>query len=230
MTQRSLVLIVEDEPEIAEVLSAYLQRDLFQTVVAGDGATALQHHATLSPDLVLLDVAIPKTDGFEVLAQIRRMGQTPVIMLTARTDAVDRLSGLRMGADDYIVKPFNANEVVARVKAVLRRSTGDPAPSVIRFGGIEVDVSAYCVHVVRDEERRLVPLTLSEYRIVAHLIRRPTQVFDRSAILEACLPENDALLRTVDTHVANIRRKFEVAGEAGLLSAVRGVGYRFSAT
>ncbi|MEH6775926.1 MAG: response regulator, partial [Cereibacter changlensis] len=121
----TLVLIAEDEPAIARILDAYLRRDGFRTVQASDGETALQHHALLKPDLVLLDARIPKLDGFAVLARLRQTSSTPVIMVTALADDVDRLSGLHLGADDYVVKPFNPQEVVARVRAVLRRTLGE---------------------------------------------------------------------------------------------------------
>ncbi|GGA83540.1 DNA-binding response regulator [Brucella endophytica] len=224
----SLVLIVEDEPEIARILDAYLVREGYRTVRAADGETALQHHALLSPDLVLLDVRIPKLDGFGVLARLRQAGNTPVIMVTALAEDIDRLSGLRLGADDYVVKPFNPQEVVARVKAVLRRARGGAQESVRRFGEIEVDFHAHAAFVRQGDTRQPIPLTLSEFRILAHMIRRPTHAFDRADILDACLPESDALARTVDTHISNLRRKLEELGQKGLFPAVRGIGYRFS--
>lgn len=138
----NLVLIVEDEPAIARILEGYLLRDGFRTVQAADGETALQHHMLLKPDLVLLDVRIPKLDGLGVLARLRQTSSTPVIMVTALADDLDRLSGLHLGADDYVVKPFNPQEVVARVKAVLRRTLGERQDSVRRFREIEVDFSA----------------------------------------------------------------------------------------
>ncbi|KXF76918.1 two-component system response regulator [Paramesorhizobium deserti] len=226
--ENSLVLIVEDEPEIAHILDAYLVREGYRTVRAADGETALQHHALLSPDLVLLDVRIPRLDGFGVLARLRQADTTPVIMVTALAEDIDRLSGLRLGADDYVVKPFNPQEVVARVKAVLRRAKGQSQETVRRFGDIEVDFQAYSAFVRRGDCRRPIPLTLSEFRILAYMIRRPTHAFDRSDILDACLPESDALARTVDTHVSNLRRKLEELGQTGLFPAVRGIGYRFS--
>lgn len=224
----SLVLIVEDEPAIAQILEGYLLRDGFRTVRAGDGEIALQHHAHLKPDLVLLDVRLPKLDGFDVLARLRQTGSTPVIMVTAVADDIDRLSGLRLGADDYVVKPFNPQEVVARVKAVLRRTRGDQAEVIKRFGAIEVDFASYTAFVMSDGRRTHLPLTLSEFRILAYMIRRPTQAFARADILDACLPESDALVRTVDTHISNLRRKLEDMGQNGFFPAVRGIGYRFS--
>lgn len=224
----SLILIVEDEPAIARILEAYLSTDGFRTVRASDGEIALQHHAHLKPDLVLLDVRLPKLDGFGVLARLRQSSSTPVIMVTAIADDVDRLSGLRLGADDYVVKPFNPQEVVARVKAVLRRTQGDRAETVKRFGAIEVDFSSYTAFINTDERRTLLSLTLSEFRILAYMIRHPTQAFARADILDACLPESDALVRTVDTHISNLRRKLEELGQNGFFTAVRGIGYRFS--
>ncbi|UNK40503.1 response regulator (plasmid) [Shinella sp. H4-D48] len=223
----NLVLIVEDEPAIARILEGYLLRDGFRTVQAADGETALQHHTLLKPDIVLLDVRIPKLDGLGVLARLRQTSSTPVIMVTALADDLDRLSGLHLGADDYVVKPFNPQEVVARVKAVLRRTLGERRDSVRRFREIEVDFSSYSVVVNRDGKRSPMSLTLSEFRILAHMIRHPNQAFARADILDACLPESDALVRTVDTHISNLRRKLEELGQTGFFPAVRGVGYRF---
>ncbi|WP_029013060.1 response regulator transcription factor [Niveispirillum irakense] len=222
----NLVLIVEDEPTIARVLEGYLLRDGFRTVQASDGETALQHHALLKPDIVLLDVRIPKIDGFGVLAHLRQTSSTPVIMVTALADDIDRLSGLHLGADDYVVKPFNPQEVVARVKAVLRRTLGERNDAVRRFRTIEVDCTSYAAFVNRDGQRIALSLTLSEFRILAHMIRHPTQAFARADILDACMPESDALARTVDTHISNLRRKLEEIGETGFFPAIRGVGYR----
>jgi len=223
----SLVLIVEDEPAIAEILEGYLARDGFRTVRASDGEMALQHHAQLKPDIMLLDVRIPKLDGFTVLTRLRQVSSTPVIMLTAVADDVDRLSGLRLGADDYVVKPFNPQEVVARVKAVLRRTLGERQDAIQRFRALEVDFSSYSAVIDKDGQRMHLSLTLSEFRILAHMIRHPGRVFARADILDACLPDSDALVRTVDMHISNLRRKLEDMGEKGFFPAVRGIGYRF---
>ncbi|PYB71824.1 MULTISPECIES: response regulator [Rhizobium] len=226
--ENNLVLIVEDEPAIARILDGYLRRDRFRTVQASDGEIALQHHAQLKPDIVLLDAGIPKVDGFAVLARLRQSSTTPVIMVTALADDLDRLSGLHLGADDYIVKPFNPQEVVARVKAVLRRTLGEHKEAVRRFRDIEVDFGNYSVLVHKGGKRIPLTLTLSEFRILAHMIRHPTQAFGRADILDACLPESDALVRTVDTHISNLRRKMEELGQTGFFPAVRGIGYRLS--
>jgi two-component system response regulator AdeR len=225
-TARPLVLIVEDQREIAAVIEAYLVKNEFRTVVAVDGPTALSHHAMLSPDLLLLDVRIPVLDGFEVLAKIRQTHTTPVILLTAMAEDIDRLTGFRIGADDYIVKPFNPQEVVARVKAVLRRSSGGSNPVLLRCGPIEIDLDAHVVRIHSGDGPVNVQLTLSEYRILVYLSQRPTRVVGRGDLVDACLPESDALPRSVDTHIANLRRKLEASGATGLLQPVRGVGYR----
>lgn len=226
----ALILVAEDEPEIAQILTSYLQRDGFRTVTACDGEAALMHHAMLRPDLVLLDVQMPKRDGFAVLAELRQRGNTPVIMATARAEDLDKLSALRIGADDYVVKPFNPMEVVARVKAVLRRTMGgDDEPGILRFGAIEIDTAGYIATVIGGGGPVAMDLTLTEYRLLAHLARTPRRVFTRSDLVDACLPEGDALERTVDSHVSNLRRKLEAAGAGGLCVVVRGVGYRLSA-
>ncbi|MDR0253887.1 MAG: response regulator, partial [Brucellaceae bacterium] len=188
-----------------------------------------RHHAMLSPDLILLDVKMPKYDGFEVLARIRRESNIPVIMVSALAEDLDRLSGLRLGADDYIIKPFNPQEVVARVNAVLRRTRNNAANAAIRYENILVDFDAHAAFTDTGAERHLLPLTLSEFRILAHMIRRPTHAFPRNDLLDACLPQSDALVRTIDTHIANLRRKIETSGgPSGLFPAVRGIGYRLA--
>ncbi len=224
----ALILIAEDEPDIAHILTSYLERDGFRTVIASDGDTALMHHQMLKPDLVLLDVQMPLRDGFAVLVEIRARGNTPVIMATARAEDLDKLSALRIGADDYVVKPFNPMEVVARVKAVLRRVHGTDDPSMIRYGALEIDTSGYSASVSVGGEKLLLDLTLTEYRLLAHMARNPRKVFSRGELVDACLPEGDALERTVDSHISNLRRKLDLAGAAGLCVVVRGVGYRLA--
>ena len=218
----TLVLIVEDEPNLSEVLEAYLRRDGFRTERAADGESALRLFHEAKPDLVLLDVTLPKLDGFEVLRQVRQAGNTPVIMVTARVEDVDRLVGLRMGADDYVSKPFNPPEVVERVKAVLRRVRPVTAEERIYVGGLELDPLGMQVTAAGTR----LELTLSEYRLLELLVRHPGRVFSRSELLARCLPESDALERVVDAHLGSVRRKLGAAGVADLLESVRGVGYR----
>ncbi|MDT6941134.1 response regulator [Brucella pseudogrignonensis] len=226
----ALILIVEDEPEIAEIIETYLSREGFRVVTAGDGTVGLGHHLRLRPDLVVLDIKLPGQDGYEVLAAIRRRGNTPVIMVTALAEDLDKLQALRIGADDYVVKPFNPLEVVARVKAVLRRSMGVPTERLLRVGPVTVDLQAYRVTIERDTGPLTLELTKTEFRILSHMAASLGKVFERSELVDACLPEGEALDRTVDSHVSNLRRKLAAAGADGLLTGVRGVGYRLDNT
>ena len=225
----ALAIIAEDDSEIVDILDAYMTREGFRTVRAADGKTAIDLHLVLKPDLMLLDVTMPRLDGWEVLAEIRRRGDTPVIMITALDKDIDRLQGLRIGADDYIVKPFNPIEVVARAKAVLRRAGLGNAAGVLRVSRLTIDLDSYQARVEADGESKAVPLTLTEFRLLAHMARAPMKVFARGELVDACLPGGDALDRTVDSHVSNLRRKLELAGAPGMLSGVRGVGYRLAA-
>ncbi|MBU0555588.1 MAG: response regulator [Alphaproteobacteria bacterium] len=227
--ENALVLVAEDEPEIAEVIAAYLEREGFRTVRAADGRTALELHLALKPDLVMLDVQMPRLNGWEVLAELRRRGTTPVIMLTALDQDIDKLQALRIGADDYVVKPFNALEVAARARAVLRRAGGNNG-ATMRVGPIEIDMDSHLASVIGGDnpDRVSLPLTLTEFRILAHMARAPKRAFSRSELVDACLPGGDALDRTVDTHLSKLRRKLEEAGASGFVNNVRGVGFRLA--
>jgi two-component system response regulator AdeR len=220
-----LVLVVEDEPQIAEVLEAYLRRDGFGVARAGDGPSALHLHERVRPDLVLLDVMLPGLDGFEVLRRLRAdrtRPSTPVILLTARDEDVDRISGLRTGADDYVVKPFSPPEVVARVQAVLRRARAAGTPAPLRLGPLEIDAlgTAVRVHDVA------LDLTATEYRLLELLAGSPGRTFTRAQLLAAALPDSAALDRVVDAHLGNLRRKLAAAGAPAMIETVRGFGYR----
>jgi two-component system response regulator AdeR len=226
---QALVLVVEDETEIAQILMAYLSRAGMRVAHAPDGRRALEMHQMLRPDLVLLDVQMPQLDGWAVLSQLRQRGNTAVIMLTAMDQDVDKLTGLRIGADDYVVKPFNAAEVVARVQAVLRRTAiqNDHANRLLRADGLEIDLDRHEATVcVEGMPRHALPLTLTEFRLLAHMIRSPRRVFTRAELLAACLPEGETLERTIDSHMSKLRRKVEAAGLSGMVESVRGVGYR----
>jgi two-component system response regulator AdeR len=226
-----LVLIIEDEPEIVDIVRAYLARDGLRTASAGDGREGLRQHLALKPDLVLLDVQMPEPDGWQVLAELRRRGDTPVIMLTAHDQDLDKLLALRVGADDYVVKPFNPAEVVARVRAVLRRSRagGTGSAGMLRCGPLEIDLDTHQARAVADGASTLLPLTLTEFRLAVYLARNPQRVVSRAELLAGCLPEGDALERTVDSHISKLRRKLEDAGVAGMPYSLRGVGYRMAA-
>lgn len=224
----ALVLIAEDEPEIAEILQAYLGRAGLRAVHAADGRRALDMHLSLKPDLVLLDVQMPRLDGWKVLSEIRHRGETPVIMLTAMDQDIDKLMGLRFGADDYVVKPFNPAEVVARTQAVLRRSRGGTRGpvSVLRVPPFEIDLDQHEVSVEVGGATHGLALTLTEFRLLAHLARAPRRVCTRAELLAACLPEGDSQERTVDSHISKLRKKLEGLGVEGMPAGIRGVGYR----
>lgn len=231
--RQALILIAEDEPEIADILSAYLKRSGFQTAQALDGRRALELHQSLKPALVLLDVLMPNLDGWMVLAEIRHRGTTPVIMLTAQDQDMDKLMGLRIGADDYIVKPFNPAEVVARTQAVLRRSLDHgyaTRPSVLRVNAFEIDIDSHEVSVQIGAQKHPLNLTVTEFRLLAQLAKAPKRVFSRAELLALCSPESDSLERTVDSHISKLRRKIEDLGLQGVPVSIRGVGYRFGST
>lgn len=225
-TNPAFVLVVEDEAQIAEILIAYLERAGFRTARAADGDLALQLKQSLRPDLIVLDLNLPKRDGFAVLSSLRQDSMIPIIVISALDQDVDKLTALRIGADDYVTKPFNPNEVVARVTAVLRRSTGHREAGLVRIGALVLRSEAHEISVAD------VPLSLtpSEYRLLEFLMRRPGRVFSRGDLVDACLPESDALDRTVDSHIAHIRRKLAEAGAGVELTTVRGVGYRLDPT
>ncbi|QHI99587.1 response regulator [Xylophilus rhododendri] len=225
-----LVLVVEDEPAIADILVAYLRREGFRTHCAGDGQAGLAAFAQEKPALMLLDIHLPGMDGIDVLKHVRAEDDTPVIMVTALADDVDKLLALRMGADDYVVKPYSPPEVVARVKAVLRRSAAKaPAKpqSVLKVGRLEIDQEAHIARALNSDGRpETLPLTLTEFRLLACLAAQPRRCFSRSHLIETCLPESDALDRVIDSHLSKLRRKLQLAGNGELIETVRGIGYR----
>jgi DNA-binding response OmpR family regulator len=224
------VLVVEDDLDSASILEAYLRKDGFAVMLAHDGHSAVQRHAQWRPDIVLLDVMLPRLSGIEVLSSIRRAGDTPVIMVTAVGDEPDKLGALRYGADDYVVKPYSPKEVVARVHAVLRRSSpARAADGLLRHGRLSVDADAVVAAVDAPDggAPQALDLTPTEFNLLVTLLRTPFKAFTRSELLEACLPDSDALERVVDTHVHNLRRKLEQQGITGVLVTVRAVGYRF---
>jgi two-component system, OmpR family, response regulator AdeR len=219
-----LILVVEDEPQIAEMIIQYLTRSGFRSEHASDGLEALRLYRELQPDLVLLDIQLPKSNGIEVLKRIRAESNTPVIMLTALGEDLDKLEALTLGADDYIVKPFSPIEMVARVKAVLRR-TGLSKPqesTTIYLGPLELDLREMLVKI---HGQRL-SLTPSEYGIIEHLAKHPNSTVARADLLEVIASESEVHERIIDAHMANLRRKFIAAGAPEMIETVRGVGYR----
>lgn len=224
----SLVLVVEDDEDIASLLETYLARSGYRTSKASTGLTALAHIQKLQPDLILLDIGLPDIDGFDLLTKVRTNSTVPVIFLSAMDDTTDKLLGLKLGADDYVTKPFNAQEVVARVGAVLKRTRGVAGHEVIRHDGVEVQLDSHIAIASTERGRIELPLTVTEFRLLVCFVRSPFKTFERASLLDACLPESDALDRTVDTHIANLRRKLADCGQEGYITTVRGVGYRFA--
>jgi DNA-binding response OmpR family regulator len=220
------VLVVEDESKIASVVADYLQHAGFQVSIAHDGATALERARALPPDLVVLDLGLPDMDGFDVARELRRHSSLPIIMLTARGDESDRIIGLELGADDYVTKPFSPRELVARVRAVLRRGEhADDPQHPFSVGDVTIDPARLQVKV----GERAVELTATEFELVAHLARSPGRVFTRMQLLD--LIHGTALEgyeRAIDAHIKNLRRKIEPdPRQPAYVLTVYGVGYRF---
>ncbi|GAC1368989.1 MAG: response regulator [Aquirhabdus sp.] len=226
--QNLLILIIEDEPEIAEVLQVYLQHEGFRTQHANNGRHGLQFWRQLHPDLVLLDIRMPGHDGLDILQTIRSESNVPIIMLTALTDDITKLLSLRLGADDYISKPFNPAEVIARIKTVLRRSHATVAYNpLLRLGRLTIDQDAHTAQFSNETgEQQELPLTLTEFKLLVHLARQPKRCFSRMDLIEACLPASDALDRVIDSHLSKLRRKLNDVGGTDVIQTVRGVGYR----
>lgn len=218
---RGLVLVVEDEPAISDVIRRYLVADGFGVHMEADGPGALRAVDRLRPAAVLLDVGIPDVDGVEVCRRMREAGDwTPVLFVTARDDEVDRVLGLEIGGDDYLTKPFLPRELVARVRAVLRRAEGRPAPGILRAGTVRLDPARRTVTA----EDREVALTTTEFNLLEALLQAPGRVLSRSELLSRAWGQADyAGSRTVDVHVAQLRGKL---GEACPIETVRGIGYR----
>jgi len=221
------ILVVDDEPQIVQLVRDYLEHGGFKVLTAADGQSALRTAATLRPDLVILDLGLPGVDGLDVTRSLRRNGEVPIIMLTARTDESDKLVGLELGADDYVTKPFSPKELVARVRSVLRRSEAAKVPGdVIRVADVELDVPSMRVTVAK----RPVELTQTEFQLLATMARQPGRVFSRAQLLNAVHGVAfESYERAIDAHIKNIRRKIEPdPHNPRYLLTVFGVGYRFA--
>ena len=222
------ILIVEDERKIAVGLQNYLENAGYITLIAGDGRLALDMARREKPDLVLLDVMLPVYDGFAVCRTLRAESSVPIIMLTARVEEIDSLLGLELGADDYISKPFSPRQVVARIKAVLRRSSGDLEPSsMLRKADVELDLDQRSVHVAK---QTITSLTPTEFDLLATLMRHAGRPLSRNQLLDAVQgEEGEAYDRTIDAHIKNLRRKIEPnPAQPRYIVTVFGVGYKFS--
>lgn len=225
---QSKILVVDDEPSIGEVVSLYLDQAGYQVSVVQDGISALQAFEAEAPDLIILDIMLPRVDGLEITRRVRAEGNTPIIMLTSRKEETDRIVGLEMGADDYVVKPFSPRELVSRVKAVLRRVNApaiDEREPSIRFGNVEVNPNTRQVLVDGDE----ISLTVKEFDLLWAFASRPRQVFNRDQLLDRVWGITEYVdPSTVTVHVRRLREKIEDdPSKPRHIQTVWGVGYRF---
>ena len=223
------ILVVEDEAGVSELVTMYLKKEGFEVIQVFDGEEALQKLRKQPFDLVILDIMLPGKDGFEICREVRKFSRVPIIMLTARDEEIDRVVGLEIGADDYISKPFSPREMVARVKAVLRRvsnseETPKQTPRILSFRGFSINLDAREVEVGKSK----LELTPKEFELLAFLAQNPHRVFNREELLERVWGYDFAGdSRTVDAHVKRIRKKFSEAGFPAPIKTVWGVGYRF---
>ena len=218
--QKGTIVVVDDEPNIADLVDLYLAREGFRVLKTDSGEGGLRAVRDHRPRLVVLDVGLPDVDGLEVCKRLRATSQIPVIFLTARDSEVDRVLGLELGGDDYLTKPFSPAELVARVKAVLRRVDGGPAPEVMQIGEVAIDAGRREVRVAGEP----VEFTTKEFDLLRYLAERPGLALSRQQILDGVWGYDwygDA--RTVDVHIAQVRKK---VGDAAQIKTVRGVGYR----
>ena len=219
------ILLIDDEPRIREVVAGYLRRDGYRVETAEDGEAARRGLAEFQPDLVILDLMLPAVSGLEILGEIRRNGDLPVIVLTAKAEETDRVAGLELGADDYVVKPFSPRELVARVRTVLRRASLQPMTGPIEFDGIVIDGSRRVATVEGND----VALTAKEFDLLSFLTANPRQVFSRGQLLERVWGSSPDWQdpATVTVHVRRIRQKIEADAQTPRwVQTVWGVGYR----
>lgn len=222
-----LILVVDDEPKIVRLARDYLERSNFRVHPAEDGITALAAARQEKPDLVVLDLNLPGLDGLDVCRALRRESSVPIIMLTARAEEMDRLIGLELGADDYIVKPFSPRELVARVRAVLRRTQGDvQSPELVRVGDLEIDLNGHRANL-REET---IKLTRIEFTLLAILAQHPGQTFSRAQLIDRLHGTAEGGYdRSIDAHIKNLRRKLEEdPADPRYILTVYGIGYQFT--
>ncbi|MFH1058369.1 MAG: response regulator transcription factor [Pseudomonadota bacterium] len=219
------ILIAEDDPNTARLVAMYLEREGFTALIAPDGVKALELAARHELRLVILDLMLPGADGWEVCRRLRERGGVPILMLTARGEEMDRVAGLAMGADDYVVKPFSPRELVARVQALLRRAEGRLGlpPSRLQAGGLVLDLDTYQAWV----DSRALELTLHEFRILAALMEKPGRVLSRDQLLTRLYPQGEAVVdRVIDVHIGKLRQKLDAdPARPSHINTVRGVGY-----
>ena len=224
--KESKILIVDDDQNICELLRLYLQKDGFETVVAGDGDAALTMLQTEKPDLILLDIMLPKMDGWQVCREIRKTSSVPIIMLTAKSETFDKVLGLELGADDYVAKPFDTKEVVARVKAVLRRSSSEDTAKIkeVSYDKLKINLTNYELIV----DGNSIDTPPKELELIYHLASNPNRVYTRDQLLDEVWGfDYYGDSRTVDVHVKRLREKLEGVSDEWSLKTVWGVGYKF---
>ncbi len=219
------VLIVDDDTNICELLRLYLEKDGFDTIVANDGEAAIVKFNVEEPDMVLLDIMMPKLDGWQVCRAIRKNSNVPIIMLTAKGETFDKILGLDLGADDYVTKPFDSKEVVARVRAVLRRSSNDEsAEKIVKYDKLTINLTNYEMIV----DGRVVDTPPKELELVYHLASNPNRVYSRDQLLDEVWGfEYYGDSRTVDVHVKRLREKLEGVSDQWSIKTVWSVGYKF---
>lgn len=222
-----LILVVDDEPKIVRLARDYLERSAFRVLPAADGVSALAAARQEKPDLIVLDLNLPEMDGLDVCRALRRESSVPIIMLTARAEEMDRLIGLELGADDYIVKPFSPRELVARVRAVLRRAQGDlQATEMVRTGALEIDLNGHRATLQGDALK----LTRIEFTLLAILAQHPGQTFSRAQLIDRLHGTAEGGYdRSIDAHIKNLRRKLEEdPADPQYILTVYGIGYQFT--
>jgi DNA-binding response OmpR family regulator len=219
------ILVVDDEPKIAEICQDYLKAAGYDVLTALTGPDGLAAARREKPDLVVLDLMLPEMDGLDVCRALRRESDVPIIMLTARVEETDKLIGLEIGADDYITKPFSPRELVARVRVVLRRASGDPTSDVIRAGEVSLDRARFEVNL----PEKIISLTPTEFEILATLMSQPGRIFSRAQLLNAAHGVAfESYERAIDSHIRNLRRKLESSDDRlNYIVTVHGVGYKF---
>jgi len=219
-----LILVVDDEPKVVRLARDYLEKNGFRVAMAADGQTALATARREKPDLVILDLMLPNIDGREVCRILRRESDVPIIMLTALSEEIDQVTGLEIGADDYIVKPFSPRALVARVRAHLRRTRGEVrAPSVVRVGGLEIDTDKYSVTFDGAPLR----FTPNEFKLLYIFASHAGQTLTREQLLDDLHGAASSMDRSVDSHIKNLRKKLETASGESMIETVYGIGYRF---
>ena len=220
------ILVVDDDLNICELLRLYLEKDGYSVVIANDGVTAVSMFQEESPDLVLLDIMLPRLDGWQVCREIRKFSDNPIIMLTAKGEVFDKVLGLELGADDYVVKPFDTKEIIARVKAVLRRAAKNPVDEIkeVHYDKLSINLTNYELRV----NGKQIDTPPKEMELIFHLAKNPNRVFTRDQLLDEVWGfDYYGDSRTVDVHVKRLREKLEGVSDKWELRTVWGVGYKF---